>query len=281
MLFGIFIATSCEEPVDLDIAIQAPQIVVNSNFTPGQPFQVSVSKSKNILTAEAEEYVNDAVVRVFSNGVALEELELRHLRHPIYQSKTVVPESGKVYRLEVAVPEQELIIAEDIVPFPVTLDAIEIDTIEVFGEAEEMVYKVAITVNFSDPTGAQDYYHLSMFNQVTSEEAGNVPMNGFDGDGDFENSRLIPLVPLESDKDNPAIIFHYEDGGVLFTDEEFDGQSSSLKFYSLLRLGEKNQHGQVVGLLRTVSKAYYLYHCLLYTSPSPRDRTRSRMPSSA
>ena len=24
-----------------------------------------------------------------------------------------------------------------------------------------------------------------------------------------------------------------------------------------------------------------LYYCLLYTSPSPRDRTRSRMPSSA
>ena len=27
--------------------------------------------------------------------------------------------------------------------------------------------------------------------------------------------------------------------------------------------------------------AAQLYHCLLYTSPSPRDRTRSRMPSSA
>ena len=26
---------------------------------------------------------------------------------------------------------------------------------------------------------------------------------------------------------------------------------------------------------------WYLYGCLLYTSPSPRDRTRSRMPSSA
>ena len=25
----------------------------------------------------------------------------------------------------------------------------------------------------------------------------------------------------------------------------------------------------------------YIYNCLLYTSPSPRDRTRSRMPSSA
>jgi len=28
-------------------------------------------------------------------------------------------------------------------------------------------------------------------------------------------------------------------------------------------------------------KGYSLYSCLLYTSPSPRDRTRSRMPSSA
>ena len=40
-------------------------------------------------------------------------------------------------------------------------------------------------------------------------------------------------------------------------------------------------------LLMTTSIAYLLYlaariaFCLLYTSPSPRDRTRSRMPSSA
>ena len=31
----------------------------------------------------------------------------------------------------------------------------------------------------------------------------------------------------------------------------------------------------------TVSEPKYSYICLLYTSPSPRDRTRSRMPSSA
>ena len=29
------------------------------------------------------------------------------------------------------------------------------------------------------------------------------------------------------------------------------------------------------------SPAHYMHGCLLYTSPSPRDRTRSRMPSSA
>ena len=34
-------------------------------------------------------------------------------------------------------------------------------------------------------------------------------------------------------------------------------------------------------ILPTMDKAGYYACCLLYTSPSPRDRTRSRMPSSA
>ena len=39
---------------------------------------------------------------------------------------------------------------------------------------------------------------------------------------------------------------------------------------------------QDIGLLRAISNNYNKkYFCLLYTSPSPRDRTRSRMPSSA
>ena len=40
----------------------------------------------------------------------------------------------------------------------------------------------------------------------------------------------------------------------------------------------KNAH--VIGTLRRVAKLLYL-GCLLYTSPSPRDATLSRMPSSA
>ena len=35
------------------------------------------------------------------------------------------------------------------------------------------------------------------------------------------------------------------------------------------------------GLSRKPNFSCYTYRCLLYTSPSPRDRTRSRMPSSA
>ena len=39
--------------------------------------------------------------------------------------------------------------------------------------------------------------------------------------------------------------------------------------------------GFFIFVLKTSSPFNYIYPCLLYTSPSPRDRTRSRMPSSA
>ena len=39
--------------------------------------------------------------------------------------------------------------------------------------------------------------------------------------------------------------------------------------------------GEEIGIERLLIRPTSLYTCLLYTSPSPRDRTRSRMPSSA
>ena len=40
-------------------------------------------------------------------------------------------------------------------------------------------------------------------------------------------------------------------------------------------------HDDALPALRAHAAAEHNLHCLLYTSPSPRDRTRSRMPSSA
>ena len=44
---------------------------------------------------------------------------------------------------------------------------------------------------------------------------------------------------------------------------------------------EKEQHAAEVKAAVVVIWGDYFKDCLLYTSPSPRDRTRSRMPSSA
>ena len=59
------------------------------------------------------------------------------------------------------------------------------------------------------------------------------------------------------------------------------GKSSLAKYligHSEIRVGELSER---TGLGQHTTSVAQCYPCLLYTSPSPRDRTRSRMPSSA
>ena len=76
-----------------------------------------------------------------------------------------------------------------------------------------------------------------------------------------------------------------------------EGTSLRYRGYDATELTSKNTYEEVASLILTDSiedknfkKSFSKYYlettkdakfCLLYTSPSPRDRTRSRMPSSA
>ena len=51
--------------------------------------------------------------------------------------------------------------------------------------------------------------------------------------------------------------------------------------YSIPARGEWIQSVEKISTEEYEKYAQHFKHCLLYTSPSPRDRTRSRMPSSA
>ena len=62
---------------------------------------------------------------------------------------------------------------------------------------------------------------------------------------------------------------------IKFNDEQLDAKQVMM-LQDLARLLLKNEQTQV-----KIQKFPYYNPCLLYTSPSPRDRTRSRMPSSA
>src|SRR5664280_718611 len=59
--------------------------------------------------------------------------------------------------------------------------------------------------------------------------------------------------------------------------------ASSVSVYPVLELAARSRNGIGVLIRSAVceSSAWQQGGCLLYTSPSPRDRTRSRMPSSA
>lgn len=262
---------SCEEPVDLDIVVQEPQVVVNSNFTPGQPFELTLTKSKYVLSTEEATFINNAEVKIFdAQNRELEQLQLKNVQAPFYYSKKIQPQSGELYKVEINIPDHPTITAEDIVPTPITLDKIKLDTIEVFGDAEDLVYKVEVNVYFDDPIGNQDYYHLSLFNQTIAGDPSERTDGFNESDGSDSDIVLNALTPLESDVDNPAVTFHFDDGGVLFSDEDFDGNKAHLKFYSLLSI--KKNKGKVVGELKTVSRNYYLYHTSLSQQIANKDR---------
>ena len=87
----------------------------------------------------------------------------------------------------------------------------------------------------------------------------------------------ISIPPLrERKEDIPELVNHFLDKA---KDLKLDPKKFTTESFQIL---EKYQWpGNVRELENFIMKLCALYTCLLYTSPSPRDRTRSRMPSSA
>ena len=66
--------------------------------------------------------------------------------------------------------------------------------------------------------------------------------------------------------------------GKLFEQGIISSKDLSSELFNIL----KSKRDEIVFKMKLVSKDEFdVLSCLLYTSPSPRDRTRSRMPSSA
>ena len=61
---------------------------------------------------------------------------------------------------------------------------------------------------------------------------------------------------------------------------DYDGQIVPPRYTTDERVGLTTETGSVI-FNTTTSKMEYYNGCLLYTSPSPRDKRQSRMPSSA
>ena len=80
-----------------------------------------------------------------------------------------------------------------------------------------------------------------------------------------------------SRQDNLVITRRKERSAVLFSLLMLLTSYSAIEFATWEAMGSTDADGD--GL--PYGLEYYINTCLLYTSPSPRDRTRSRMPSSA
>ena len=74
---------------------------------------------------------------------------------------------------------------------------------------------------------------------------------------------------------------HYETRKRVYYHDEFCDQRCMYDWMRMYGTRAVDHFGRIHEPKRTGCDSAWYKHCLLYTSPSPRDRTRSRMPSSA
>ena len=119
----------------------------------------------------------------------------------------------------------------------------------------------------------------------------------WNNDWNYRKEITLDLSPAganitESISDFPVLLRLHSGNFPYFTDAKPDGSDlrivagddkTPLQFH-IERFDATNQMAYIwvrVPQLAAGAKDAKIYVCLLYTSPSPRDRTRSRMPSSA
>lgn len=256
----LFLSATCERPVDLDLAEPNPRMVVISNFTVGQKFQVQVSRTRSVLEEDGTVFILDADVEIYEGEEFLEELKLFEPAgmDPFYGTTDLRAEAGRTYTIRAAAPGYPPVAAQSRIPAPIEIQSLEVSNLtarELAGSGEtEYAYRVAL--GFQDPAEEMNYYHLRFYQQVLEYR------NGESGDTLITGGILRP-IEFNRAGDNNAVTTYF-DGGVLFEDAPFNGQFTTYAFQLRTAIVPKYQlMGNMYAELRSVSEEYYLFHTSL------------------
>lgn len=268
LLLGLLcIGATCERPVELDLDLPDPRLVIVSNFTLGEKVKVRVSKSQNILDESPSEYLANASVGLYQGDKLIEELMLiiepAERIPPYYVTPTFEPEPAITYTIKVAAAGFEPVIAHSFIPAPVDIGDFSVsEVVEGPGHTNfSKSYSYEVFLSFEDPGDEVNYYHLNFYQEVINYE------NTEAGDTVIISKRLEP-VTFENINGSDFVESVFG-GGILFEDNPF---SEGLSFsFSIMISPEFQYLGKVFAELRTVSEEYYLFHRSISQSQNQTD----------
>lgn len=250
----------CEEPVDLDLDIPDPQIVLLSNFFPEEYVQVQLSATQSILTSSDYTPIQGATVRLLVGDMPVEllqEVEGRDGRQPFYTTTTFQPRVGVQYTIHASAPGFDPISAVSSIPEPVPISLFRQTSSELdrFDDGTSEL-RLGIDLDYFDPEILDTYYHLRLIQEV--EELRIV--QGI-GDTVVQDRRLEPIVfPFNSDEDAWIPVLSRSGGGILLRDKPF-GPLLSLNVISPFE--DLERPGRLFAELRVVSEDYYNFQSSL------------------
>jgi hypothetical protein len=239
--------TSCEEPVELDIDIPRSQLVIHSNFFPGEVVSLRVSAS-GVLGRPAR-VVQDASVSLFEGTDLVEELTFEASKNSSpgnYVTKTFLPRVGRRYTIHVSADGFDPVTAVSRIPEPISIDSLFIRDLSFRTDGPFTIYDYRLAVDYTDPADEVNYYDLRV-----SQEVIPFRIDEETGDTSFQQSYLIPVdTPQRRARDGETV-------SVLLRDK-LGRDHIEVQLQSRLNTKEVVL-GQIVAELRTVSPEYYFY----------------------
>ncbi len=258
-LFGAcWLCATCERPAALDVEIPAPELVLSSTFSLGQPFRVSVTSTRASLPATPVTYLRNAEVTLWQGDTFLEKLrwmEETFQSIPYYTSTEYKGQPNTRYTIKVSAPGFESVSAQSTIPASVPVQRSR----AIFAgyapnhSLDELLCNFDFEVAFNDPQELRNYYHLRIHQEVQEfklSESGDTARTG----------RSVQHLGFGASINNNAVTAYLEDG-VLLDDVWFNGRTLNLSFPVQMRIrtGREIPSGFYVEL-RTVSEEYYKFH---------------------
>ncbi|MTB51358.1 DUF4249 domain-containing protein [Lewinella sp. W8] len=247
-LMGLLVA-ACEEPVDLGIEIEEPQLVISSNFFPQERVKVRVTATQSILTGGVTTIdIRNAEVSLFEGHTMAEKLMYvaGDDNNPgTYQTMEFRPVVGKDYTLHVAAPGFVPVNAQSSIPDPVPIKNLSVRHLTSNSVDGQTIYDYKLLVDYEDPPGEENYYDLRITQLVTPY------VIAYNGDTIKMQPQTVPIKYLVDPNPDDFNVSR----SILFQDKP-DPAGVELSLQSVIDPAQVIL-GDLVAELRTVSIDYY------------------------
>lgn len=263
----IMLLTACEKEVALNVEEKDQKLVILCNFSPGEPFNVELTKSTSLFKASSSSnLVNDAEITICSGSYCapafpvLTPSDANSKYQP--SDDLIIPQTDTEYSINIQLDGYDMISAVSSIPEPAKISHASIGSVTKYqiNEFDSIGYDVRLAFQFLDNQTEENYYQVNFYQVLV----GNNPNVVADTITSIVANQGFSLVD-ESLTGN----FNRIDGGILFNDLAFQNSLQELVFQPSFRFTE-NRHTpiKIIMELRTVSKEYYNYYNSVYRQTS-------------
>lgn len=248
-LFGGLALLACEEPIELDIALRKPQLVIQSNFMPDEAVRLRVSASRP--NGGASVLVDDATVTLYEQDEFVAELTYVAASADalagggFYQTADFRPQIGERYTVHVSGDGYDPVTAVSSIPQPVPFTDLRMTNFSSARHDGKQVYDMHLAVGYADPGDEVNYYDLRIYQRVVPFE---VSARG--------DTTLLPAMVKTVGA--PGTVQQPDKTLSLLLQDAGSGGNVGVAVQSRLDV-TKEVLSELVVELRTVSPEYYLF----------------------